>query len=203
MAKKKDEVENTVQQAGETVAQAVEEQAAETAEQAAQKAEDMVVEQSAVEEQKAAEPEKAAVAASDTMGGGTLERIEQLLIDQAKYNKKMLRSSHARTFGVIAFVIVFAVIGIAFYQIVAKEMPTINELISNANQLVQTAETDLNQVLADVNEIDFKAVNDAITGISEIDFEGINDSIKGLSEGVASFQKFAENMAKPGFGLFG
>ncbi len=133
-----------------------------------------------------------------------LARIEMLLISQAEYNRKMLKAARIRAVILAAMAAVFAIGFLAFYNVVKTITVDVPQLIVSTNKLVETAETDIDQVVKNINKIDFEEVNTAmreiskaVQGIGTIDFNNINKSIEALSTGVTAFQKFAEALAAP------
>lgn len=131
---------------------------------------------------------------------GSVGRIEQLLVEQAEHNKKMLRSSHVRTGAMVVLAVVIIVLAVMIYGTVQTMTKDVPQLVETAQGFVETAESDVNNLFENLSEIDFESMNETIKGIGSIDFDSINTSIQGLAAGVEAFQQFAQALTNP-FGI--
>lgn len=116
-----------------------------------------------------------------------MEGMEALLVEQREHNKKALRSSRAHTVILIVFVIVFAA-GLfamnATLQSATKDLPAMLQAVT---QLTETATKDLDETIAQINALDFGALNDTIKGIAGIPFDALGESISALQDIVKPF----------------
>ncbi|MDL2237463.1 hypothetical protein LJC56_06505 [Christensenellaceae bacterium OttesenSCG-928-K19] len=127
----------------------------------------------------------------------SLARIEKLLAEQAVHNEKMQRFSKLRTVMVVVAAAVIVVLGFLIYGAVSAMTSRVPQLVDTAQEFVEMAEADMNELFGEISAIDFAGMNDTMEEIGAIDFEGINSSIEGLSAGVEAFRRFAEMLANP------
>ncbi|MEA5003141.1 MAG: hypothetical protein VB081_06545 [Christensenella sp.] len=109
-----------------------------------------------------------------------MEGMEALLVEQREHNKKALRSSRTHTVIMLVFVVVFAVglfVMNATLQSATKDLPAMFQAVT---QLTETATKDLDETIAQINALDFGALNDTIKGIAEIPFDALGESIAAL-----------------------
>lgn len=147
-------------------------------------------------------------------------RIERLLGDQKKHQRKMLFHSRLRTFAmaICTAAAIFTMIQVARVSSMVQSVDliglshSVSELMTATDEAVFAAKTavtdsraELNTALRSLNELDIKGLNAAIGGMAAVDYgtlsngvnrlnaldiDSLNESIKSLQEVIAPMARF-------------